>query len=174
MEASKKLDMFVESGIAKQHIFIPLLFPSVNEYSRQASQTGGRPGKRVTMANFNKQSMENKVQWFIKAQQLEPMGQAYFFFTYRELHRQRNKDNVCALAKKFIFDAMQKAQIIRNDGWKEIVGWNESFECVRTDSGVEVRMYDPFLAEAYIIDETYKAITRELAAYKKFRQRTSR
>lgn len=168
------MSLFVESGIGRQSFFIPLLFPSVNEYSRKASQTFGRPGKRNTVANFDKQAIERKVQWYLKALKVEPMGQAYFFFTYRELHRQRNKDNICACAKKFIFDAMQKAKLIRNDGWKEIVGWNESFDCVRTDGGVEVRMYDPFQCEAYIIDETFKAITRQLADYKKFRQRTSR
>lgn len=103
------------------------------------------------------------------------MDAAYFFFTFYELGRQRNKDNIQSLALKFFFDALQKQKIIANDGWKEVVGWDPHFEVAgKQSTGMEVRMYDPLQAEAVIIDETFKQIKSKLDQYKTFRKRTGR
>jgi len=48
---TKEKEQFRSSGIRRQGMFIPQLFPSMNEYSRMAAQTFGIKGHRGTMAN---------------------------------------------------------------------------------------------------------------------------
>jgi hypothetical protein len=102
------------------------------------------------------------------------MDGAYFFFTFYELGRQRNKDNIQALALKFFYDALQKEKIMANDGWKEVVGWDPHFEVTKEAAGMLVEMYDPFQMESVIITKTISTIAKKLQQYKDFRKRTGR
>jgi len=43
-----------------------------------------------------------------------------------EKDRRRDPDNI-AVALKFILDGLQKAKVIQNDGWKEIIGITHRF-----------------------------------------------
>lgn len=64
-----------------------------------------------------------------------------FEFQFREPDRKRNKDNIAAGARKFIFDALQECGVLKNDGWDEIDDWHDSFAVVAADAaGVAVRM----------------------------------
>lgn len=169
-------EKFVASGVNMQRVFVPMLFPSQNEWLRMAGSTytpGGR-NQRGSDAQSLKNSMEAKIQLHLRLGGLQPMECAFFFFTFYELGRQRNKDNIQALALKFFFDAMQKQKLIANDGWKEVVGWDNHFEVTRQEAGMEVRMYDPFQCRAQIIHETFLAVTKKLDQYFDFRKRTGR
>ena len=168
---------FVPSGIPYQTIFIPMLFPSQNDWLRMAGATGavGARHQRTSVAQSLKNSMENKIQLYVRLSNLQPMAQAYFFFTFYEKNRQRNKDNIQALALKFFFDALQKQGILENDGWKEVVGFDPHFEVSGDhEAGMNVQMYDPYQANARIISDTFMRITKKLDQYKDFRKRTGR
>lgn len=167
---------FIASGIPSQQIFIPMLFPSPNEYLRMAtsSYAPGKKNQRSSGAQSLKTSMETKVQVHMRLAKLKPMEHAFFFFTFYELGRQRNKDNIMALALKFFFDALQKAEIVANDGWKEIVAIDPHFEVTKESAGMLVRMYDPFQCEAEIIHEAFTNVRAKLDQYKDFRKRTGR
>lgn len=169
-------EKFVASGIASQQIFIPMLFPSQNDWLRMAGSTytPGQRHQRGSDAQSLKNSMENKIQLHLRLGNLKPMEAAYFFFDFYELGRQRNKDNIQALALKFFFDAMQKQKLLANDGWKEIVGWDSHFEVTKEAAGMSVRMFDPFQCHDLIIHETVKQITKKLEQYRDFRKRTGR
>lgn len=169
-------EKFVASGVPSQRVFIPMLFPSQNEWLRMAGVTGqvGAKHQRTSVAQSLKNSMETKIQLHLRLANLQPMEAAYFFFRFHECGRQRNKDNIQALALKFFFDAMQKQNILANDGWKEIVGWDPHFEVTNGTVGMEVRMYDPLQCHAEIIHETFVLITTKLEQYKDFRKRTGR
>ncbi len=54
-----------------------------------------------------------------------------------EKDRRRDKDNI-ASAKKFIFDALVKAKILPNDGWKNIVGFTDDFIVDPKHPGVRI------------------------------------
>lgn len=169
-------EKFVASGVSYQRVFVPMLFPSQNEWLRMAGATGqvGAKHQRTSVAQSLKNSMETKIQLHLRLANLQPMECAYFFFRFHECGRQRNKDNIQALALKFFFDAMQKQSILANDGWKEIVGWDPHFDVTNGTVGMEVRMYDPFQCHAQIIHETFLNITAKLEQYKDFRKRTGR
>ena len=52
-------------------------------------------------------------------------------------NRRKDKDNI-AFAKKFILDGMQDAGLIVNDGWKEIDGFEDTFEVDKDNPRVEI------------------------------------
>jgi hypothetical protein len=169
-------EKFVASHVAMQKVFIPMLFPSQNEWLRMAGSTytPSQRHQRGSDAQSLKNSMENKIQLHLRLAKLQPMDGAYFFFTFYELGRQRNKDNIQALALKFFYDALQKEKIMANDGWKEVVGWDPHFEVTKEAAGMLVEMYDPFQMESVIITKTISTIAKKLQQYKDFRKRTGR
>ena len=173
---TKLKEPFIASGIPSQRIFVPMLFPSQNEWLRMAGATYqvGKHHQRSSDAQELKNSMENKIQVYIRLSDLKPMEQAFFFFTFFENNRQRNKDNIQSLAIKFFLDALQKERIIQNDGWKEIVGLDPHFEVAGVNAGMLVNMYDPFQCRGEIINRTSERIIDKLDQYQDFRKRTSR
>jgi hypothetical protein len=50
----------------------------------------------------------------------------WFSFEYSMKNMRKDKDNI-DFTKKFIFDGLVMAGIMRNDGWKEIANWDVSF-----------------------------------------------
>ena len=52
-------------------------------------------------------------------------------------NRRKDKDNI-AFAKKFLLDSMQEAGLIVNDGWKEIEGFEDTFEVDKDNPRVEI------------------------------------
>ncbi len=172
-------EKFIASNVAMQSVFIPMLFPSLNQWLRMAGSTytPNKRHQRGSDAQSLKNNMENKIQLHLRLANLQPMKAAYFFFTFFELSRKRNKDNIQALALKFFFDALQKQKIFANDGWKEIVGWDthfEIFEVLPGAAGMGVKMYDPFQMETEIIAESGCFITKKLEQYKYFMKQTGR
>ena len=169
-------EKFVASDCAAQKVFVPMLFPSQNEWTRMAGVTyePTQRHQRGSDAQSLKNSMETKIQLHLRLAKLQPMEAAFFFFTFYELGRQRNKDNIQALALKFFFDALQKQRIIENDGWKEVVAMDPHFEVTKGAAGMLVEMYDPFQMHHAIINKAFVQVTKKLEQYKDFRKRTKR
>ena len=59
------------------------------------------------------------------------------YFLWVEENKKRDKDNV-AFAKKFILDALVKAGVLRNDGWKHVDSFADSFAIDKKNPRVEV------------------------------------
>lgn len=51
----------------------------------------------------------------------------YMVHHWYEKDRRRDKDNICAFGRKVIQDALVKARFLRNDGWKNIAGFEDRF-----------------------------------------------
>lgn len=51
----------------------------------------------------------------------------YMVYHWYEKDRRRDKDNICAFGRKVIQDALVKARFLRNDGWKNIAGFEDRF-----------------------------------------------
>lgn len=66
-------------------------------------------------------------------------GEVIFRFEWREKTKRRDKDNV-AFAKKFIFDALQKAGKLENDGNRNVAGFEDRF-IYGASEGVKVYVY---------------------------------
>lgn len=60
-------------------------------------------------------------------------------FLWVECSRRRDRDNV-AFAKKFVLDALVRCGTIRGDGWRDVVGFSDSFACVPGGGSVVVQL----------------------------------
>lgn len=62
--------------------------------------------------------------------------------TYRwyEPNRKRDKDNIAAVGRKIIQDALVEAGVIRNDGWNDIRGFSDEFYVDKNEPRIEVEI----------------------------------
>ena len=58
-----------------------------------------------------------------------------------EKNGMRDPDNICA-AKKFIFDALQETDVLKNDGFAEIKGFQEDFHIDKLKPRIEVAIIE--------------------------------
>lgn len=73
------------------------------------------------------QTTVDMVSWECKAQKIRPVKAAHISFKWIEKNRLRDKDNI-AFAKKFILDGLQRAGVLTNDGWNQILSLHDEFE----------------------------------------------
>ena len=107
--------------------------PTLNDiiYNARANRYG---------SNKKKQKWDELVAWSCKASKLTKLGaKADFTFTWYMKDRRKDKDNIMA-GQKFIFDGLQKAGILENDGWNEIGNISHRFEVDKKNPRVEVEI----------------------------------
>lgn len=96
--------------------------PSFNEYTR-VSRSNKYAG--ATM----KKNIELEIWGYILNQlkSVKITRPVFITFTWIEENKKRDLDNIC-FAKKFILDALQKANIIENDNSRHVKGFTDKFE----------------------------------------------
>lgn len=67
--------------------------------------------------------------------------QADFHFFWYIKNKKQDPDNIC-FAKKFILDAIVKADLIKNDGWNEVKGFTDSFFVDKSNPRIEVEILE--------------------------------
>ena len=96
--------------------------PSFNDYIK-VCRTNKYAGAKM------KEKIEYDI-WLYILQQLkgiEITKPVFINFTWIEENGKRDLDNIC-FAKKFILDALQKAEVIENDNQRHIKGFIDKFE----------------------------------------------
>lgn len=98
---------------------IPFRLPSLNDYIKEINKNryGG---------NEHKQCVEDDILWCLKRVKSKISSPVRLKFIWYEQNRNRDKDNV-AFAKKYILDALQKAEILPNDNNQYIDGFQDDF-----------------------------------------------
>jgi len=130
----------------EQTFFVPLTLPSLNEIilARSQSKTFKRKGKTIRVDNYQKlkKEYESLIISTIKLAKIRPVRKGYFIFTWIEKDRKRDPDNIAA-GRKFIFDSLVAAGILKSDGWSCVGGWHDSFVVKkgRQKAGVEVTIW---------------------------------
>lgn len=118
-------------------LVFPFALPTLNEYIN-AERTN-----RYMAAHIKKMT-EQRLVFYIQSQTRERF-QEPVFIKYKWIRKEarHDKDNI-AFAKKFVQDALVKAGVIPNDGWKNIIGFTDEFElgkkdelCVEIEEGVQ-------------------------------------
>ncbi len=135
--------IFQDSTEIDQCFFLPGKIVSLNEMLELANYAFHFRGVKNNEWAKAKKKIEQKFQWQFVLQGVQPMGKAWFFITYQEENKRRDKDNIAGVAKKVIFDALVGANLLPNDGWGEIVKWDDEFEIKKKDPGILVRMIRP-------------------------------
>lgn len=113
-------------------LVIPGTLPSLNEIVAESKRH---------YASYSKMKAHytNVVAWSAKTQKLEPFDRADFIITWYLRNRKKNKDNIMA-GQKFIFDGLQTAGIIENDGWKQLRDIIHRFEVDNKNPRVEIEI----------------------------------
>lgn len=102
--------------------------PSLNEYIR-ACRTSPQVGAKM------KRETEEMIIWQL-GRCPKITSPVFVRFKWFETNRRRDKDNV-AFAKKFVFDALQKAGKLENDNNDYITGFSDEFS-YGEEYGVEI------------------------------------
>jgi len=126
----------------EQTFFIPLTLPGLNEMIDARSRATYRGKKRIDKYQKLKKEYESLIISAIQLARIRPVKKGYFIFTWIEKDRKRDPDNIAA-GRKFIFDSLVAAGILKNDGWSCVGGWHDSFVVKkgRQKAGVEVTIW---------------------------------
>lgn len=62
----------------------------------------------------------------------------YMKYTWYEPNKRRDKDNVSSFGRKVIQDALVQCGVLKDDGWKYVVGFSDRFEVDRENPRIEV------------------------------------
>lgn len=61
-------------------------------------------------------------------------------YTWIEPNRRRDLDNISSFGRKVIQDALVETGVLKNDGWKEICGFSDSFKVDKEEPRIEVEI----------------------------------
>ena len=114
--------------------------PNLNDYLQAERQVIRTAKSYTTRGNEMKQFWQNHIVLILRGQLKGLKIDKAIFITYRffEPNKRRDLDNISAFAHKVIQDALVKSGIIKNDGWKEIVGFQDSFYIDKENPRIEV------------------------------------
>lgn len=66
----------------------------------------------------------------------------YMVYHWYEPNRRRDKDNISSFGRKVIQDALVKSKILQNDGWNNIIGFEDRFEVDRKNPRIVVEILE--------------------------------
>lgn len=92
------------------------------------------------VGNKMKKNEQTKVKQAIVCSNLKPIENypvkiKYHFF---EENRKRDLDNVAAMAHKIIQDSLVSMDILENDGWKQVKGFEDTFDVDKENPRIEI------------------------------------
>jgi len=135
-----------------QLLWIPGVLPGMNDFLEarmKSRRVASARGKRSNAYSDMKKDLDGLVWGCAKQQQLRPVLCAHFGFFHMRENRRSNPDNFCAGSQKVTLDGLQKAGVIKNDGWGEVLSlthwWDVAFEPRRV--GVAVFIGEPLSRE---------------------------
>lgn len=117
--------------------------PGMNEIIDAAKKTIGKKTSRhsiLTLYSVMKNKWIKLVSDAVLEAKIQPVDKVFLQLTWTEPTKRRDPDNIAAFIK-FILDGMQKAGVIKNDGWSEVRGWHNEF-MIGTLRSVKVRIVD--------------------------------
>lgn len=62
----------------------------------------------------------------------------YMEYTWVEKNKRRDLDNISSFGRKVIQDALVNAAVLKNDAWKQIVGFSDRFEINKENPHIEI------------------------------------
>lgn len=107
--------------------------PDLNKY------INAERSNKYGAASIKKKATES-VAWACYEQKIpRGIGEVYLLFKWYCKNKRKDKDNV-AFAKKFILDGLQLAEVINNDGWNDVSGFEDRFWVDKDNPRVEIEI----------------------------------
>lgn len=96
-------------------------------------------GNRFAAAAI-KEKETTRVYWECKSQKIKRVeGPVFVVCSWFCKNKRKDKDNI-SFAKKFILDGLVKAGVLTEDGWDEVVGFQDAFLVDKENPRVEVNL----------------------------------
>ncbi len=112
---------------------IPGTLPNLNDYIA-AERTNRHKGAKMK-ADSGKIVAAAIRQCFRGVRIEKPVFMEYLWV---EPSKRRDKDNISSFGRKVIQDALVSTGVLKDDGWKHVVGFSDRFEVDRENPRIEV------------------------------------
>ena len=110
--------------------------PGLNEYLKAERSFHNRHSNGNDMKQQYQVIISNAIRLELKRTHINsPIRLKYMFY---EPNRKRDLDNIAGVAHKFIQDALVKCKVIDNDGWNNIVVFEDHFFIDKHNPRIEV------------------------------------
>jgi hypothetical protein len=109
----------------RTEIWIEAKFPSLNEWIAAAKKGRGKFNAYSRL----KDTFDRVVALQIGAQKPMAYNKVRILFRWEETNRKRDPDNFIAGGRKPIMDGLILAGVISNDGWDNVTGFADTFQC---------------------------------------------
>lgn len=121
------------SFVIKGEFFGNNTFPGLNDYLAEM-------GRHPIKGNKMKQDFMTIASSAIRTQipRVEIDKPVYIKYAYFEPTTKRDPSNISAFAIKVIEDALQRCDVLKNDGWKNIAGYSQEFHIDKENPRIEV------------------------------------
>lgn len=105
--------------------------PTLNEYINAERRN------KFIAANMKKK-IQIKIKDCINKSEIKPFSSpVYMTYNWYVENKKKDKDNI-AFAKKFIQDSLVESNILPNDGWNDIVGFQDNFYIDKENPRTEI------------------------------------
>lgn len=116
-------------------LIIPGTLPNLNDYIA-AERTNRHKGAKMKADSGNIVSVA--IRQCLRGVRIEKP--VYMEYTWYEPNKRRDKDNISSFWRKVIQDALVGAAVLKDDGWKHVVGFSDRFEVDRENPRIEVKI----------------------------------
>lgn len=114
-------------------LIIPGRLDNLNDYI-SAERTNRY--KAAGMKSDNEAVVINAIRKCLKGVKIEKP--VYMTYRWYEFNQRRDLDNISSFGRKVIQDALVHTHVLKNDGWKNIVGFEDHFDVDAQNPRIEV------------------------------------
>lgn len=112
---------------------IPGTLPNLNEYIA-AERTNRHKGAKMKADSGNIVAVA--IRQCMRGVRIEKP--VFMEYAWIEPSRRRDKDNISSFGRKVIQDALVNTGVLKDDGWKEVVGFSDRFDVDKENPRIEV------------------------------------
>ncbi|NBH24699.1 hypothetical protein D3Z60_02550 [Lachnospiraceae bacterium] len=118
-------------------LIIPGTLNNLNDYIA-AERANRHKGAKMKADNSNIVSVAiKKYLRYVKIN--KPVEMHYCWY---EPNKRRDKDNISSFGRKVIQDALVQCGVLKDDGWKYVVGFSDRFEVDKNNPRIEVKIIE--------------------------------
>lgn len=117
----------------KYLLIIPGKLPGLNDYIA-AERTNRHKGAKMKADSGRR--VEDAILECMSDVRIEKPVEMHY--TWYEPNKRRDHDNVSSFGRKVIQDALVNAAVLKDDGWKHVVGFSDRFEVDKENPRIEV------------------------------------
>ncbi len=107
--------------------------PNLNDYIA-AERTNRHKGAKMKADSGNIVAVA--IRQYLRGVRIEKP--VFMEYTWVESSRRRDKDNISSFGRKVIQDALVSTGVLKDDGWKHVVGFSDRFEVDKENPRIEV------------------------------------